>query len=312
MRLPSPLVVGTAAVFLVSGAARAAKPHGAASPAPSAPSAPDTTAPEAKAPAGPLAPDAAPAAPAPKPPGGDVPTQAPDTGAAAATPVGPPTEASGTSSAAPVVPSASIRRRATAAAPPPKSPIVGDEAEEEVKPARDTVGGHVVIGVNAGLVLPFGSVASGVPQSRTMGVGSSYAADIAYGISRTVMLGAYFEVGFPQIHRVTDVGPSSVETFAAGPLVRYHLVQGVPFDPWVAGGLGFRRTSVGGTAFTGVDWVRLSLGGDWYPAPNLGFGPILELSLGTFFAESPGTLPTKALNAHFVAGVRVVFDTPGK
>jgi hypothetical protein len=158
--------------------------------------------------------------------------------------------------------------------------------------------------------VPFGSIASGIPQTRTMGAGWSFGGDIAYGISRTVMLGAYVDVGLPD-----GQGPASRDSFttiAAGPLVRYHLVQGISFDPWVAGGLGFRRTSGGGSSLTGVDWARLSLGGDWYPAPNLGFGPILELSLGTFFSESPGSLPTKALNAHFVAGLRVVFDGPGK
>jgi hypothetical protein len=190
--------------------------------------------------------------------------------------------------------------------PPPSV----DSPDEPAAPARDTVGGHFAIGVDAGLLVPFGSIASGVPQSRTMGLGLSIGGDLAYGISRTVMLGAYVDFGLPDAKGASS--NHSITTIAAGPLIRYHLVQGMAFDPWLSGGVGFRLTSDGPTSFTGIDWMRLALGGDWYPASNLGFGPILELSLGSFFAQSPGTLGNASVNATFVLGGRIVFDAPGK
>jgi hypothetical protein len=143
-----------------------------------------------------------------------------------------------------------------------------------------------------------------------MGLGFSIGGDIAYGISRTVMLGAYVDVGWPDAEGASSA--NSISTIAAGPLIRYHLVQGLPFDPWLSGGFGYRRTADGPTSFTGVDWVRLAIGGDWYPASNLGFGPVLEMSLGTFFGQSPGSIGTTSVNAHFILGGRVVFDAPGK
>jgi hypothetical protein len=182
--------------------------------------------------------------------------------------------------------------------------------EAPVPPARDTLGGHFNVGLDAAMVLPFGNLQNGVPQSRTMGPGFSVGGDVAYGISRTVMLGAYVDVGLPSARGAAS--HDSVATIAAGPFVRYHLAQGLSFDPWVSGGVGFRHTSDGPVSYTGVDWFRLALGGDWYPASNFGFGPIVELSLGTFFAESPGNIGAKALDAHFVVGGRIVFDGPGR
>jgi len=179
-----------------------------------------------------------------------------------------------------------------------------------VPPARDTLGGHFDLGANAALLVPFGNLTGGAPQSRTMGLGPSFGADVGYGVSRTVMLGAYFDIGFPSAEG--SARGHGLTTIAAGPLIRYHLVQGMSFDPWVSGGLGFRHTSEGSASFTGVDWCRLALGGDWYPSSNFGFGPFVALSLGTFFGQSPGSIGAKGLNAHFLLGGRIVFDGPGR
>jgi hypothetical protein len=188
---------------------------------------------------------------------------------------------------------------------PPKT---GPEPEETITPARDTLGGHFAVGVNAAMLVPFGNLVAGVPQSRSMGIGPSFGGDLAYGISRTVMLGAYVDVGLPD----AQAAGQSVTTISAGPMIRYHLVQGMAFDPWVSGGLGFRYTKDGNTSFTGVDWCRLALGGDWYPSANFGFGPFVAMSLGTFFGASPGAIKTEGLNAHFLLGGRIIFDTPGR
>jgi hypothetical protein len=218
--------------------------------------------------------------------------------------------------AAPSNPAESPHKSSTASFPAqpaaPKEPAKAEPEDDEqaVPPARDTVGGHFNVGLDAALVLPFGNVYDSIPQSRTMGPGLSLGGDVAYGVSRTVMLGAYVDVGLPSAEGAAS--KSNVTTIAAGPFVRYHLVQGLSFDPWVSGGLGFRRTSVGSSSYTGVDWFRFALGGDWYPAKNFGFGPFLELSAGTFFSQSPGTIGTKALDAHFVIGGRIVFDGPGR
>ncbi|HEX7669638.1 MAG TPA: hypothetical protein VF395_08650 [Polyangiaceae bacterium] len=190
----------------------------------------------------------------------------------------------------------------------------GAESEPSIPLARDTVGGHLAVGAIAGLAVPFGSADSSVKLSDLAGPGLYLGGDITYGVSRTVMVGAYGEVAMPA-GETCPCRPSwsaqSVSAIAAGPLLRYHLVQGPRFDPWMSYGFGFRRISSGKDSFTGVDWARLQLGGDWYPSSRLGLGPVLEMSLGTFF-DSRGTLESKAVNAQFTLGLRVVFDSPGK
>jgi hypothetical protein len=76
-------------------------------------------------------------------------------------------------------------------------------------------------------------------------------------------------------------------------------------------GAGFRKTTLGSDAWAGIDIIRLGLGGDFYAWPSLGFGPFAELSIGTYFDATP-KLASHNVNANFVLGLRVVFDSPGK
>ncbi len=193
---------------------------------------------------------------------------------------------------------------------PPKPVILPSDSDDSVRPARDTIGGHLVLGANVGLIVPFGLVSGGNAQSDLIGPGLWLAGDALYGVSRAVGIGAYAEVAMPA--GKNDARGKDFTSIAAGAMVRYHLVQGVRFDPWLAAGVGFRRTGDGEASLTGIDWARFQIGGDWYAASQLGFGPIVELALGTFTGSSRIPLETKAVNAHFVIGGRIVFDSPGK
>lgn len=204
----------------------------------------------------------------------------------------------------------SANRKERSGRPPSAEPEEDtDEAEKpEIRHARDTLGSHLIIGANAGLFLPFGSFDQTTDQSDLLGAGLSVGGDVGFGVSHTVVVGAYGDFGMPKGENCSSCSGSS---FAVGPFVRYHLVQGIPFDPWLSAGAGFRKASVGSSSWTGVDVVRLALGGDYYPWPSFGFGPFSELTLGTFFDGSP-KLATHSVNANFTLGMRVVFDSPGK
>jgi len=190
------------------------------------------------------------------------------------------------------------------------------EADEapEVRHARDTLGSHLVIAVNGGLFFPAGAFDDSTYQSDKLSVGPAFGADIGFGISRTVVLGVYGQLGPPG--KQVPAGQactacSSGSSLAVGPLIRYHLVQGVRFDPWLSAGAGFRKTTLGSQAWTGIDIVRLALGGDFYPWPSLGFGPFAEVTIGTYVDATP-KLTSHNVNANFTLGLRVVFDAPGK
>lgn len=207
-----------------------------------------------------------------------------------------------------VLPAAALSLVAASVASVAAAKEPGDTPATAETLPRDTVGGHISIGAGAGVAVPFGSLASGAAQSDFLGTGFLIGGDVTYGVSRSVMLGVYGEWT-----HLPGSGPwdgQSASEIAVGPLVRYHLAQGVRFDPWVSYGLGFRSLSLGSESLTGIDWARLQFGGDWYAASALGFGPFVGLSLGTYFGDA--TSAGKAVNALFTVGLRVVFDAPGK
>jgi hypothetical protein len=185
---------------------------------------------------------------------------------------------------------------------------VGADEAPEVRKARDTLGSHLVIAANAGLFVPGGAFDDTTYQSDKLTLGPAFGADIGYGISRTVVLGVYGQLGLPGDQACSTCSGSAI---AVGPLIRYHLAQGVRFDPWLSAGAGFRRTTLGSEGWAGVDIVRLALGGDFYAWPALGFGPFAEITVGTYFDATP-KLTSHNVNANFTLGLRVVFDTPGK
>jgi hypothetical protein len=103
--------------------------------------------------------------------------------------------------------------------------------------------------------------------------------------------------------------------FAVGPFVRYHLVQGMRFDPWLLAGVGYRSLTVksasGKADYSGFEWMRIAVGGDYYPLNTFGLGPIIELDAGVF-GKRPADDRGTAIHFTFVAGLRLILDVPGK
>jgi hypothetical protein len=211
-------------------------------------------------------------------------------------------------------------------APPDQAP--GDDAAEDVDapptpgPApADTLGGHLVVSAAAGLLVPFGELQNGLAQSHVIGPGLGIGLELGYGMSRTLLLGVWGQGSWLGAGtRCTDCSGAAV---AVGPFVRYHLVQGVRFDPWVSAGFGYRATTITASSqdfgYSGVDLLRLQLGGDWYAIRDLGLAPFLDFTAGTYLGR-PETATALGLTHSdggaayysFGVGARVTFDTPGK
>jgi len=201
---------------------------------------------------------------------------------------------------------------------PPRPPA--EEPDEDgpepplVTPAPDTLGGHIQLSPSFGYVDPFAKLEAGVSQSDAMGSGWGLGLDAAYGVSRSVMVGVwgqYQSLGGPD-----SCSACSASSTAFGAFVRYHLVQGMRFDPWMAAGLGYRITKLSGIAddptYSGIEWLRLQVGGDWYAFDAIGFGPFLELDMGRYSSRSPGSVSDAANHWTFSTGARITLDIPGK
>ena len=205
----------------------------------------------------------------------------------------------------------------------PPSPVPAPNDDEPAPPlvpdASDTLSGHFVAAANGGFVAPWGELSEGVPAGD-LGAGYGLGLDLGFGLSRSVVIGLWgqYETYGNSVECGTPPDRSagcSATSFAGGPFVRYHIVQGTRFDPWMLAGIGYRMMSVessaGASDYSGVEWLRLALGGDYYPFRSFGFGPVAELDLGVF-----GNLPEGATGSsvHFagVVGLRLILDIPGK
>ena len=199
---------------------------------------------------------------------------------------------------------------ATTALPPASAPpgtpalvIVPAEPDspplEPIPSARDTLGGHFVLGAGAGAKWAFGS------HSGVLDTGLGLNLDLGYGVGRNLVLGLWGE--FDTYSTTTSCGDCSGKSVAGGPFLRYHIVQGTRFDPWGELAVGVRSTTVdvrgASDNHVGPDFLKLTLGGDWYPTSNVGFGPYVTFDIGTYDSSSHSGLGT---------GLRVVLDFPGK
>jgi len=185
---------------------------------------------------------------------------------------------------------------------PPEGPLVPS--------AADLLGGHLMIGASGSLIVPFGSYDQSV-RAKEAGFGFGGMIDVTFGVSRAVALGVYGRY-FTQPFRC-DTCRS--DTLAVGPFAVFHVVQGLRFDPWILFGVAYERASLsqpGRTAtFSGIEWMRVAIGGDYYALSGFAFGPYAELDLGTF-VERPDTDDPPTVHGGFVAGLRFSFDTPGR
>jgi hypothetical protein len=187
-------------------------------------------------------------------------------------------------------------------------------ANREIHEPRDTLTNHFVAGGSVSYALPFGTVSDGVDQRDRVGTGLGYGLDLGYGLSGHVVAGVW-----GQLLTLGDGNDCSsncdATSYAGGAFVRYHLVQGLRFDPWLSFGIGYRSQSSNSFGekkqYGGLDWARLQIGGDWYALSQLGFGPVLELGAGSFFSR-PEEESAGGVHWRFLVGLRVVADFPGK
>ncbi len=187
----------------------------------------------------------------------------------------------------------------------------------------------MVLSASAAISGPLGELQRGY-GARDLGAGFGASFDAAFGLSRVIAIGAWAQVltysnssacrfwHLPQQSR----DPCSATSVAFGPLVRYHLLQGMRFDPWLVIGPGYRRitqeTPAGTKTYAGVEWLHVVIGGDYYLLSGVGIGPWVAIDGGVFTKRPRPFLPRgaphvkTAWHTEFVTGLRLVLDIPGK
>jgi hypothetical protein len=201
-------------------------------------------------------------------------------------------------------------------APPPSVHVIDDSDPEPTFPARakDLLGSHVLIGAGVAPTWSIGELGSSLPARRGLGIGFGARADAGFGVSRSVVVGAWGSFASFSDGRRCD--SCSGRAFAVGPFVRYHLVQGFRLDPWLMMGAAYRQLSFEDASgarqkFNGVEWLHLELGADYYALSGLGFGPYGALGLSTY-SSRPDAAGSASVNVDLSVGLRFFLDLPGR
>lgn len=220
------------------------------------------------------------------------------------------------------------------AAPPPAEPGISAtpsgsmSATPEGHPEAGTpsphdrsLAGHVLISGSAALYVPGGHLDETTFQHDRTGAGPAFALDLGFGATGNLVVGAWGQYAFAGGGGLCDNCTTS--TIAAGGFAAYHLRATGHFDPWASAGLGYRATSIGKGVvaptleYSGLEWLRLRLGANWYALDKLGFGGFVEFDGGTYTRQIEGSLTNpdfKNRDAHWalLAGVTVAFDSFGR
>jgi hypothetical protein len=214
------------------------------------------------------------------------------------------------------------------ASPPPAAAPVDDEdpLPPLVPRAKDTRGGHIQVGATGLATAPIGELQKGY-AARDLGAGFGVALDAGVGLGQNLVIGVWGEGLWYSASSAcrfwhlpnTLRDPCGATSFTVGPFVRYHLLQGMRFDPWVLLGPGYRgisqETPNGTKKYGGIEYLHVVLGGDYYVTSGVGLGPWVGLD-GGVFAKRPTPMfgpPVKtAWHTEFTFGLRLVLDIPGK
>jgi hypothetical protein len=216
----------------------------------------------------------------------------------------------------------------------PRSP--GMHVVEDIQPlpplvprSKDLVAGHLLVGASAGSTWSFGHLSSEVKARDAVGVGFGAQADVGIGVSRTFVLGLWGS--YARYSDGHECNSCTGDAYAVGPFVRYQLTQGLRFVPWILGGIGYRHFSVdshgGGdqdassnsvnellgdhSEISGISWLRMEIGGDYYAFSGFGFGPYGGLALSTYW-DRPEKAGGAAVSTELTIGLRFLLDVPGR
>jgi hypothetical protein len=192
-------------------------------------------------------------------------------------------------------------------------PAQSEQAAPTVHLEKDLVGGHLQVGASAAYALPFGRLSDDFKHTSRSGGGGVFALDLNYGLDRFVTLGAYGEY---QLWGASGPCPEcSAWGWAAGLQVGYHVVQGLRLDPWVSYGVGFRQlvstVDEAKLSYNAVEWMRLTLGTNWFATPNFCLSPIALFSAATT-VNAPSGEDAGRTDMRFQFGLRMALDFPGQ
>lgn len=194
--------------------------------------------------------------------------------------------------------------------------LADDEPPPRPRPtAPDTRAGKPTLALSLGFQKLWNDAEQGISRSDIASIGLTPGLQLAYPFRRDFAVEIWGNYG--SFGAASGCAGCQATSIAAGLAGVYHLLDGTPIDPWFSVGVGFRQTKLtapvilgtsGAVTYQGIEAMRLSMGGDYYPTPVFGFGPLIDLGFGRDLTRSPGTIGGGTLHLSLTAGLRVVFS----
>lgn len=196
------------------------------------------------------------------------------------------------------------------------APALPDAPEDDKPPAPrptapDTRSDHPTFALQYGLLRMMGSAEQDRSHSSILGWGLAPGLQLAYPFRRDFAVEVWGSYG--TLSTASNCRNCEGTSWAAGLGAVYHMIDGIPLDPWFSAGFGYRKTqletpTLGKVNYSGLTALRLAMGSDYYFTPAVGIGPYLEFTLGRYLARDPGTINEGAMHTSLGAGLRVVFS----
>jgi hypothetical protein len=199
-------------------------------------------------------------------------------------------------------------------------------------PARaDATPTGIEVGLRTGYAIPVGNIQQSMPLADPVIGTIPIWIDAGYRFHPNAMIGAFFQYGIGLVNggkgegRICGGGSDcSASDMLFGVQFHYHLLPDQTIDPW--GGVGFgyeilglddpgtaNSAGVGGTSYSGFQFVNLQIGADYKFKPNLGVGPFMMFSLGeysrcSYTSSGNCTIPSGAMHEWLTLGIRVAYE----
>ena len=179
-------------------------------------------------------------------------------------------------------------------------------------PADDTISHRLLLSAGTGYTGMVGQLDSRTSLANRLAGGINVFLDVGYGVTRNVEI--ELNTSYASLGNAVECPSCTGKAYEAVAALRYHLVQGVRFDPWVRTGIGLSAFKLSenqtSATYLGLHWLELTLGGDWYFSRNFGIGPLLSMSFASYFDHPADSKVSIA--AKWLAGVNLAFDSTGK
>jgi hypothetical protein len=167
-----------------------------------------------------------------------------------------------------------IRDVAKATPEPPKKLRAGS-------PDRDLLSKHWALGASISYGAPFGSFTSRSPIGRRFGGATFWGLNVGYGLTRHVQLSLFGE--YSHVASGSTCSACDGNSYLLGSNLRYHLIEGTRFDPWVSYGAAYRYISLNNSSdsdtFSAFEPIRFEFGGDWYASSVFALGPVFSIGV---------------------------------